>query len=127
MANEVPEPTPAADVAADGAPTSDERTMAMICHLGALIPTIGFLCPLIIWLMKKDQSKFVDDQGKESLNFQITIFFGNLVGWILMFILIGIFVLGAVWLLNIIFCIIAGLAANKGEKYRYPFAIRLIN
>jgi uncharacterized Tic20 family protein len=126
MANEVPEPTPAAGVAADGAPTSDERTMSMLCHLGAIIPQIGFICPLIIWLMKKDQSKFVDDQGKESLNFQITIFFGYLLGWVLMFILIGFFVLGAVWLLNIIFCIIAGLAANKGEKYRYPFAIRLI-
>ena len=124
MANEVPEPTPATGVAAEGAPTSDDRTMAMIGHLGAIV--LGFLCPLIVWLMKKDTSKFVDDQGKESLNFQITMFFAYVVCFFLTFLVIGIFLFPLVWLANLILCIMAGLAANKGELYRYPFAIRLI-
>jgi uncharacterized protein len=122
MANEVPDPTTAPT--ATESLTSDDRTMGMLCHLGAII--IGFLCPLIIWLMKKDTSKFVDDQGKESLNFQITMFFVYMACFVLTFVLIGMFLFPVALLLNLIFCIIGGLAANKGEKYRYPFAIRLI-
>jgi uncharacterized Tic20 family protein len=126
MADEVPQPMPPADAApvSDGTPTSDERTMGLLCHLGCIV--LGFLCPLLIWLMKKDTSKFVDDQGKESLNFQITVTIAYVACFILTFAVIGIFLFPVVMLGNLVLCILGGLAANKGEKYRYPFAIRLI-
>src|SRR6266852_3321441 len=59
------------------AQTQDDKTMGMICHLLGII--LGIIGPLIIWLIKKDQSKFVDDQGKEALNFQIVLLILHLV------------------------------------------------
>ncbi len=125
MANEVPEPVaPAVTVVAPGGPpTSDDKTVGMLCHLGGIF---WLLPPLIIWLIKKDQSKFVDDQGKESLNFQITMAIAHAICLVLTFVVIGAFLWPVIWLVNLIFCIMGGMAANKGEKYRYPFAIRLI-
>jgi uncharacterized protein len=103
-------------------PSKDDRTMAMLAHIGGIL---SFLPPLIIWLMKKDKSKFVDDQGKEALNFQITLVIGYLIGGALACFTFGISLI-AVWVVSIVFCIMAGMAANRGELYRYPFAIRLI-
>lgn len=106
-------------------PTKDEKTMAMLAHLLGLLSVLG---PLIIWLIKKDESKFVDDQGKESLNFQITA----------LFVWVGLFILAAVTcgaggllfpvflVLVLVFCIMAALKANEGVAYRYPICIRLI-
>lgn len=108
--------------------TSDEKNMAMLAHLLALFT--GFLGPLIIWLLKKDESAFIDDQGKESLNFQITsfiIFLGlsilsiiPLVGCITALALLAYIV---VWF---VFVIIATLKAKEGEAHRYPICIRLL-
>jgi uncharacterized Tic20 family protein len=126
MADEVPQTTTSADAApvSDGAPTSDDRTMGLLAHLGGIL--FGFVPSLIVWLVKKDTSKFLDDQGKEALNFQITMAIAHVACFILTFLVIGVFIWPLVWLANLIFCILGGLAANKGEKYRYPFAIRLI-
>jgi len=106
-------------------PDKDATTMGMLCHLLAIFT--GFIGPLIIWLMKKEQSPFVDDQGKEALNFQIACFLVFLVCIPLNFL----FCLGAilglvVMVARIVFCIIATLAANKGVAYRYPLNLRLI-
>ncbi|MBN1253686.1 MAG: DUF4870 domain-containing protein [Deltaproteobacteria bacterium] len=110
----------------------EARTWAMLCHLGGLgvyvVPTIGhLLAPLIIWLIKKDESPLVDDQGKESLNFQITITIYAVIAALL----IPLFGLGAVFLIalgifDLIIIIIAAVKANDGEKYRYPLCIRFI-
>ncbi len=97
--------------------------MAMLSHLLAIF--FGWLAPLIIWLVKKE-SPFVADQAKESLNFQITVFIAYLVCFALSFVLIGCFLMPVVAVADIVLCIMATLAANKGERYRYPFAIRLI-
>ncbi|MCY2932026.1 MAG: DUF4870 domain-containing protein [Planctomycetota bacterium] len=102
----------------------DARTMAMLAHLLAI--PLGWLGPLIIWLMKKDSSPFVNDQGKEALNFQITVFIAVMAAAMSMFICIGFVLLPAVCIVNLIFCIIGGMKANQGIAYRYPFAIRLI-
>lgn len=102
----------------------DARTMAMLAHLLAI--PLGWIGPLIIWLIKKDSSPFVNDQGKESLNFQITVFIAMVVASVSMVICIGFFLLPAVGIVDLIFCIIGGLKANQGIAYRYPFAIRLI-
>ncbi len=104
---------------------SDERTMGLLAHLlGGITCVVG---PLLIWLIKKDESPFVDDQGKEAVNFQITI----LIGYVIAGALAGVFCIGGLlWgvvvVTSLIFAILGGVAANKGEVYRYPFALRLI-
>ena len=90
----------------------------------SLLPT--FLVPLIIWLMKKEESSFIDHHGKEALNFQITMMIGHVVGGALICVTLGV-VNMAVWVLTLVFCIIAGMAANRGEKYTYPLTIRFIS
>lgn len=104
----------------------DQRTMAMLAHLLGILT--GFLGPLIIWLINKDkpESGFVNDQAKEALNFQITLLLVYIVGVVLSIILIGIFINLAAWLACIILSIMAGMKANEGVEYRYPFALRLI-
>jgi uncharacterized Tic20 family protein len=103
---------------------ADQRMWAMLAHLGGII--LGFVAPLIIWLVYRERSRFVEEQAKESLNFQITILIGWIVSWVLAFILIGFALMALLIIAVIVFCIIGGLAANKGEAYRYPFAIRLV-
>jgi len=106
----------------------DEKTMGMLAHLLAIITC--FVGPLIIWLIKKDQSAFVNDQGKEALNWTITLAIVWVPCMIIGFIpFVGLItcILGpALLVVAIVFGILAGLAANKGQRYRYPVAIRLI-
>ena len=112
-------------------PSKDERTWAMLCHFSALlifvgIPFSNILAPLIIWLIKKEEMPFVEDQGKEVLNFQISMTIYLLISGILCFILIGIpFVIG-LGIFNVIITIIAGIKANDGISYRYPINLKLI-
>jgi hypothetical protein len=110
-----------------GEPTSDERTMAMLAHLLAIFT--WFIGPLVIWLIKKDTSAFVDDQGKEALNFQITIGIAYLAAGALTCVTLGIGspLTMAVYAVNLVFTILATVEANKGVRYRYPFALRLIS
>lgn len=107
-------------------PDQDARTMAMLCHLLAIFT--GFLGPLIIWLIKKDTSPFVDDQGKEALNFQLTLLIAWVVAGALACITFGIGALlfPVILVLNVVFCILAAVKANQGVAYRYPLAIRLV-
>lgn len=104
--------------------SQDDKTMALLAHLGGIL--FGFIPSLVIWLIKKDTSEFVADQAKEALNFQITLIFGYILSFILVFIVIGIFLIWALAIANLVLCIIGGIKANSGEQYRYPFAIRLI-
>ena len=119
-----PPPAPA------GAPTAEEKQWAMFAHLSALvgfiIPLGSIIGPLVIWQMKKAEMPFVDDQGKEALNFQITALIAIVVCFVLMFVLIGMLLLPIVALAVLILTIIGGIKANNGEAYRYPFAFRFI-
>ncbi|MDH4150516.1 MAG: DUF4870 domain-containing protein [Betaproteobacteria bacterium] len=105
-------------------PSTDDRNLAMLAHLLGIVS--GFVGALIIWLIKKDQSAYVDEQGKEALNFQITMLIAFVGAWILVFILIGALLFPLLLVVNLVFCILAAVAASKGEHYRYPFAIRLL-
>ncbi|MTI72890.1 DUF4870 domain-containing protein [Stenotrophomonas acidaminiphila] len=102
----------------------------MFAHLAALagivIPLGNLLGPLIVWLVKKDTMPFVADQGKEALNFNITVFIAAFVSGILTLVLIGFLLLIVVGIAWLVLTIMAALAANKGEAYRYPFTLRLI-
>ena len=102
----------------------DARMWAMLCHLLAIFT--GFIAPLIIWLVKKEDDPFIDNQGKEALNFQITVAIAMLVAWLLCFACIGFVLVPAVWIVDLVFCIIASVKANNGVAYRYPLTIRFI-
>jgi len=110
---------------------SEARTWGIFCHLSSLSGFIGMpfgsiLGPLICWLVKKDEFEFVNDQGKESLNFQINIFLWFVVSVVLCFVLIGVILIPLVIILKIVFVIIASVKASNGEYYRYPCIIRFI-
>jgi len=115
---------------ASGIPDKDERIWGMLCHLiafsGFVVPFGSILGPLIIWLIKKDEMPFVDDQGKESLNFQLTMLIAFVVAFVLIFVIIGFFLLGMLSIYEIVMLIIATIKANEGVRYRYPYAIRFI-
>jgi uncharacterized Tic20 family protein len=102
----------------------DDMNMAMLAHLLAIFT--GFLGPLIIWLIKKDDSPYVDRHGKEALNFQITVLLAMIVSGFLSIFCIGLVLLPVVWIVDIIFCIIAAVKASRGEEYRYPVCIRFL-
>ncbi|TVR54905.1 MAG: DUF4870 domain-containing protein [Puniceicoccaceae bacterium] len=129
--NQPPPPAPTEPPPAP-APSSnkDERTFAMLAHLialvGFIIPLGSIIGPLVIWLIKKESMPLVDDQGKESINFQITIFIAVLVCLLLAFVGIGFILLPVVGILWLVFVILAAIKANEGVAYRYPFNIRFI-
>jgi len=107
---------------------ADEKLFAMLAHLLGIVSS--FIGALVIWQIKKDESPFVADQGKEALNFQITIAIGYVALMLLSFIpVVGCFtsiVMLLVGVASLVFSIIGGLDANKGKVYRYPFALRLV-
>ena len=125
--NEPSVPPPAPE---GGGPSAEERQWGMFAHLsslaGFIIPFGNFVGPLVVWLMKKDTMPFVDDQGKESMNFQITVFIALLVAGLTCLVGIGFFLLPLVGLAAAIMAILAGIKANEGVPYRYPFTLRLI-
>lgn len=102
-------------------PTSDEKTLALLSHILTLVFPI--LAPLIIYLVKKDESSFVAYHAKESLNFQITLF---IVCFALIITVIGILLLWLIGIIALIWVIIATIRASEGKLYRYPLSIRLI-
>ena len=120
------------------APTQQERTMAMLCHIGGLVGTFvppgNLIVPLVIWLLKKDQSAFINEHGKEALNFQINLSVWAVicfvVSFILLIVIIGAFLLpltlGVLWLAALILGIVAGVKAYEGNHYRYPFIMRVV-
>ena len=112
-------------------PSSEATTWAMLCHLGALAGFIGvpfgnIVGPLIFWLIKRKDFELVDDQGKESLNFQISLTIYAIVSAVLILVLIGILLIFAVLIFGLVMVIVAAMKANAGEKYRYPLCIRFI-
>lgn len=108
---------------------------AMLIHLSGLVGAIlasstlipgNLVIPLILWLIKREDSSFINDQGKECLNFQITMTLAGAVCFALMFVCIGIFLLFALGIYVLILSIIAGVKSNEGVLYRYPLTLRLI-
>ena len=111
-----------------GTPEKDARNWAMICHLSAfsgfVIPFGHILGPLIIWAIKKDEFAFVDDQGKEALNFQLTLTIAYIISAILILVLVGFVLIAALCIYSIIMIIVASIKANDGQAYRFPYTIR---
>ena len=108
-----------------------DRMWAMACHLAALfgyfIPLVGnILGPFLVWISKRDQSEFIDQQGKEALNFQITVSIAVVIASALILVVIGIFLLPIIAIADFILIIIAAASAYKGESFRYPFCLRFV-
>jgi len=106
------------------APSKDECNLAMLAHLLGIFTF--FVGALVLWVIKKDESSFVGENAKEALNFQITVIIALVAAKVLMWILIGFALLPLIYIANLVFCILGAIAASKGEKYHYPFAIRLV-
>lgn len=114
-------------------PDKDARMMAMLAHLlgGAttiMLGGLGFVGPLIIWIVKKDDHPFIDDQGKEALNFQLNMLIAALIATVITIISCGVLfpIVFIPLVLQVVFSIIAGIKANEGVWYRYPLIYRLI-
>ena len=121
-----PAPPPASGI------TPDERTWGTMAHVSALIAMfvggLMVLGPLIVWLLKKNESSYVDHHGREALNFQITMLIAFAVCFVAGFATCGIgwAVGGLVAIANVIVTIIAAVKANEGQRWTYPFSIRLV-
>ncbi|MES2848174.1 MAG: DUF4870 domain-containing protein [Bacteroidota bacterium] len=105
-------------------PTPDEKTMGILSHILCIVG--GFIAPLIIYLIKKDESVYIREQAKESLNFQLTMLICYIVSWILIFVVIGLLLVFVVIICNLVFIIIATIKASEGKLYRYPINFRFI-
>jgi uncharacterized Tic20 family protein len=112
--------------------TSEEKTWAMLCHLSGfagyfgIIPFASIIGPLVVWLLKKDASEFVDEHGKEALNFQITMSIAYAITLMMFLIIIGVFLLPLLGLWIIVLVIVAAIKASNGERFRYPLTIRFV-
>ena len=121
--------------------TKEYRNMAMLCHLAAFATVVGIplgniVGPLVVWLIKREQSSFVDWHGKESINFQISVTIYGIVGGILIVLgitggilapaLIGLVLLPLTLLFAFIMVIVATMRANDGLPHRYPLTMRFI-
>lgn len=109
----------------------DAARTASLLHLSALLGLLGngigfILAPLVVWIVKRDDDPFIDDQGKEAVNFQITMTLAAIVSGVLMVVLIGFLLLPIVIIAMIVLPIIAAMRTRDGEMYRYPFTIRFI-
>ncbi len=107
--------------------SSDDRTWGMLAHLSYFLTfVIGVSCvaPLVIWIIKKDTSEFIEDQAKEALNFQLSAF---IVSLLLAVTVCGIPLVIVVLIMSIVYSIQGGMAANRGDRYRYPYTFRMIN
>ena len=118
--SQMPVPTPSYEV----------RQSAMLCHLAAFLgfvfPFGSVVGPLILWQMKKEKDAFIDDQGKEALNFQITVAIAWIACIVLAFAVVGFFLMFALAIATIVLTIIGSIKANKGIPYRYPLTWRVI-
>jgi uncharacterized Tic20 family protein len=105
--------------------SSNDKNLAVLVHLSGIFFSV--IPSLIVWLLKKDDNPYLGDQSREALNFQITVLIAYAASFILMVLVIGFALYAFIWLANIVLCIIAAVAASKGEHYRYPLTLRLIN
>ena len=126
METSLPSPPPV-----NASAIANVRTWCAFCHASALLGVLvhfpgHLLGPLIVWLVKRDDSPEIDAHGKEALNFQISMLIYNVVAAIFCLVLIGFVFLAILWVLNAIFVIIAAIQASDGKFYRYPMTIRFI-
>lgn len=115
----------------DVSAVANARTWSSVCHASALLGVFihfpGHLIPpLVVWLLKRNESPEIDAHGKEAVNFQISMLIYNLIAAVFCLVLIGFVLLAVLWVLNAVLCIVAAIQASDGKFYRYPMTIRFI-
>jgi uncharacterized protein len=129
MTEQTPPPPVGGDPYASPTPQpmspDDEKLWSILVHIGGIV--FGFIAPLIGYLALKDRGPFVREHTAAALNFQLTMLIGYLIGAVTVVLLIGIFILLAVWVLTLVFGILAAVAANQGRYYTYPLSIRFVS
>ncbi|USN99848.1 MAG: DUF4870 domain-containing protein [Phycisphaeraceae bacterium] len=115
----------------DESATADERTWATFVHLSILAHTVisGFaiILTIVLWMMKKNESAYIADHGREAINFQISLLIYMLVAGAFSFVLVGIPFLILIPVLGLVGMIMGAIAANRGELFRYPMTIRFLS
>jgi len=110
--------------------SSDDKQRGMLAHigtfLGAIVPFGNIIVPLILMSTYKGKSAFVVEHSKESLNFQISLLIYYTIAAVSLFVLIGFLLLPLIFILSVVYTIIAGVAANEGKDYKYPLTIRFV-
>ncbi|HEV7956170.1 MAG: uncharacterized protein JWL94_286 [Microbacteriaceae bacterium] len=122
MSNSYP-PDPYAQAPGPLSP-SDEKLWATLIHIAGIF--LGFLSPLIGYLVLKDRGPFIRQHAATALNFQLTMLIAAVIGGVLVLVLIGVFIVFAVTILILVFSIVAAVAAHNGQAYRYPLAIEFV-
>jgi uncharacterized Tic20 family protein len=105
-------------------PTQDEKNIALLAHILTLVAPI--LAPLIIYVIKKNESDFIAYHAKESFNFQIAVIVAGIICFLLIFLVVGIFLIGILGIYATVLIIVATIRASEGRIYEYPFTINLI-
>lgn len=124
--SQTPPPPPNAYAAAPSPMSpSEEKTWAILTHIGGIF--FSFLAPLIIFLVMKDRGPFIRAHAATALNFHLTLLIAYFIGVVASIIVIGLFVMLAAWVVSIIFGIMAAVAANNGQYYQYPLAIKFLS
>ena len=126
------QPTSSPSPAPTSSTSSEVRTWSVLCHASALLGLFfhffgHLLGPLLVWLIKRGDAPEIDANGKESLNFQLSMLIYDIIAGILCLVVIGIPILIALWILNTVFVIIASIRTSEGKSYRYPFTIRFLS
>jgi len=110
--------------------SKDERTWGMLCHLSSLagyvVPFGSVIGPLVVWLMEKDEFPFVNDQGREAVNFHLSMLIFEIIAFFLCFVLIGFVVLPLLLIFELIQVVLASISANDGKPYRYPLTMQFV-
>lgn len=126
MSEQLPDAPPAPPV-----PSAEARKWAMLCHYAAfawfLAPMVGNVVgPLVVWQLKRESDPYVDEQGREALNFQLTLSLALMVCGVLAWLLIGFPLMLLVSVIGLVLTVIGGIKANEGRPWRYPFCIRFL-
>lgn len=112
-------------------PDSEARNFALFAHLSGfaayVFPFGGVIAALVVWMVKRDAHPYVDVQGKEALNFQISTSIYTIVSAVLILVLVGIVLLPLVVVFHIAMMVVAAVKAGKGEAFRYPLTLRLVS
>ena len=104
-------------------PSDSDCTLAMLSHLLGIFT--GCIGSLVIYLTQKKEG-YVKEQSKRALNFQLTLLVGYVISWLLVFIFVGVILIWAIAIVNIVFCVLASVATNQGQNYKYPFSLEFV-
>ncbi len=103
--------------------SQDARNMAMLCHI---LGFLGFIGPLVIWLVERDKHRFVDEHGREAMNYQISMMIYGAAAWLSCILLIGIVLAPALMIAHIVLIVTGAMKAQRGQPWRYPIAISFL-